>query len=229
MTCEAKRTIDYCWEKAVAFLTTYGVNETDFFSLVGYPHNPYNGVICNDTITATGVFSSKQLWRLAKGTSNKKIGWFILDNIYGAVEIHDTFLDHFLSNFFCLFLVTFSPYFVHFLSLLTTISLLISHQIESFLTRFNQFCCFFILTLHCECCYPRNWWHLWINGPWGRISAPFAEVILKKSFYPFIGAIQKWLNFICMPKTASLKCETPLTPRSFSELESYIKVFFSEP
>lgn len=149
MTCEAKRTIDYCWEKAVAFLTTYGVNETDFFSLVGYPHNPYNGVICNDTITATGVFSSKQLWRLAKGTSNKKIGWFILDNIYGAVEIHDTFLDHFLSDFlslfghfwplFCPFFVIFGPCFVHFLSFLNTISLLISHQIESFLTRFDPF------------------------------------------------------------------------------------------
>jgi len=37
-------------------------------NLKGYPHNPYNGVICNDTITATGVFSSKQLWRLAKAT-----------------------------------------------------------------------------------------------------------------------------------------------------------------
>lgn len=33
----------------------------------GYPHNPYNGVICNDTITATGVFGSKELWRLARG------------------------------------------------------------------------------------------------------------------------------------------------------------------
>ena len=39
---------------------------SSFFT--GYPHNPYNGVVCNDTITATGVFSSKQLWRLAKGT-----------------------------------------------------------------------------------------------------------------------------------------------------------------
>ena len=33
----------------------------------GFPHNPYNGVVCNDTITATGVFGSKELWRLAKG------------------------------------------------------------------------------------------------------------------------------------------------------------------
>ena len=39
--------------------------------LAGYPYNPYNGVVCNDTITATGVFSSRQLWRLSKG--KKKI------------------------------------------------------------------------------------------------------------------------------------------------------------
>ena len=37
------------------------------FSVAGFMHNPYNGVICNDTITATGVFGSKELWRLAKG------------------------------------------------------------------------------------------------------------------------------------------------------------------
>lgn len=33
----------------------------------GYLHNPYNGVICNDIILATGVFSSKELWKLSKG------------------------------------------------------------------------------------------------------------------------------------------------------------------
>ena len=37
------------------------------FAVAGFMHNPYNGVICNDTITATGVFGSKELWRLAKG------------------------------------------------------------------------------------------------------------------------------------------------------------------
>lgn len=31
-----------------------------------YTHNPYNGVVCNDIIMATGVFSSKELWRLSK-------------------------------------------------------------------------------------------------------------------------------------------------------------------
>ncbi|KAJ9581190.1 hypothetical protein L9F63_023629, partial [Diploptera punctata] len=36
--------------------------------LAGYSHNPYNGVICNDTILATGVFSSKELWRLSKAS-----------------------------------------------------------------------------------------------------------------------------------------------------------------
>ncbi|KPU74697.1 uncharacterized protein Dana_GF21690, isoform D [Drosophila ananassae] len=29
-------------------------------------HNPYNGVMCNDIILATGVFSSKELWELSK-------------------------------------------------------------------------------------------------------------------------------------------------------------------
>ncbi|KAI9589917.1 hypothetical protein GQX74_008085 [Glossina fuscipes] len=33
----------------------------------GYSHNPYNGVVCNDIILATGVFSSKELWKLSKG------------------------------------------------------------------------------------------------------------------------------------------------------------------
>ena len=36
------------------------------FCAAGYTHNPYNGVIYNDTILATGVFSSKELWRLSK-------------------------------------------------------------------------------------------------------------------------------------------------------------------
>ncbi|KDR17984.1 hypothetical protein L798_07165, partial [Zootermopsis nevadensis] len=40
----------------------------NFINSHGYTHNPYNGVICNDTILATGVFSSKELWRLAKAS-----------------------------------------------------------------------------------------------------------------------------------------------------------------
>ena len=47
--------------------------------LAGYPHNPYNGVVCNDTITATGVFSSKQLWRLAKGKGKLAFLSFVLE------------------------------------------------------------------------------------------------------------------------------------------------------
>ncbi|XP_050314296.1 nuclear factor 1 X-type isoform X3 [Anthonomus grandis grandis] len=34
----------------------------------GFTHNPYNGVICNDIILATGVFSSKELWKLSKSS-----------------------------------------------------------------------------------------------------------------------------------------------------------------
>ncbi|XP_070494567.1 nuclear factor 1 X-type isoform X2 [Chironomus tepperi] len=33
-----------------------------------YAHNPYNGVVYNDIILATGVFSSKELWKLSKAS-----------------------------------------------------------------------------------------------------------------------------------------------------------------
>ncbi|XP_055385484.1 nuclear factor 1 A-type isoform X2 [Condylostylus longicornis] len=36
--------------------------------VTGFTHNPYNGVICNDIILATGVFSSKELWKLSKSS-----------------------------------------------------------------------------------------------------------------------------------------------------------------
>ncbi|XP_033150528.1 uncharacterized protein LOC108607364 isoform X2 [Drosophila busckii] len=32
----------------------------------GIRHNPYNGVVCNDIILATGVFSSQELWTLSR-------------------------------------------------------------------------------------------------------------------------------------------------------------------
>ncbi len=35
--------------------------------LRGYPRNPYNDVICNDTIAASGVFTAKELRKLSKG------------------------------------------------------------------------------------------------------------------------------------------------------------------
>ncbi|XP_049804982.1 nuclear factor 1 X-type isoform X2 [Schistocerca nitens] len=40
----------------------------NFINSHGYTHNPYNGVVCNDTILATGVFSSKELWSLSKAS-----------------------------------------------------------------------------------------------------------------------------------------------------------------
>ncbi|XP_053967678.1 uncharacterized protein LOC128869194 isoform X1 [Anastrepha ludens] len=42
--------------------------DTEICKHKGYSHNPYNGVICNDIILATGVFSSKELWRLSKAS-----------------------------------------------------------------------------------------------------------------------------------------------------------------
>ena len=40
-------------------------------SVSGYPHNPYNGVICNDVIAASGVFTTKELWKYSKGEKRK--------------------------------------------------------------------------------------------------------------------------------------------------------------
>ncbi|XP_068624770.1 nuclear factor 1 X-type [Battus philenor] len=48
-------------------------NEHDVKSK-GYSHNPYNGVICNDIILATGVFSSKELWKLSKASILQETG-----------------------------------------------------------------------------------------------------------------------------------------------------------
>ena len=59
------------------FINTHGQlceaereEEDQGLNLKGLPHNPYNGVVCNDTITATGVFSSRELWKFSKGKGN---------------------------------------------------------------------------------------------------------------------------------------------------------------
>ncbi len=42
-------------------------------NLKGYPRNPYNDIVCNDTIAASGVFNAKELFRLSKGKSRSTI------------------------------------------------------------------------------------------------------------------------------------------------------------
>ena len=39
----------------------------------GFPHNPYNGVICNDVVAASGVFTTKELWKFAKCKFSEKL------------------------------------------------------------------------------------------------------------------------------------------------------------
>ena len=36
------------------------------FYTLGYPRNPYNDVLCNDVVAASGVFSAKEIRRLSK-------------------------------------------------------------------------------------------------------------------------------------------------------------------
>lgn len=43
------------------------VNRKDDMKNEDISQNPYNGVVCNDIILATGVFSSQELWTLSKG------------------------------------------------------------------------------------------------------------------------------------------------------------------
>ena len=43
----------------------------------GYPRNPFNDVVCNDTISASGVFTAKELCRLSKGMNSSYLYNFI--------------------------------------------------------------------------------------------------------------------------------------------------------
>ena len=62
-------------------------------NLKGLPHNPYNGVMCNDTITATGVFSSKELWKFSKGKGNRPFSCLIF--FHFLMMIFDIFARQF--------------------------------------------------------------------------------------------------------------------------------------
>lgn len=73
-------------ENNMCLCKRYCDHHTDVEStpFAGYSHNPYNGVVCNDIILATGVFSSKELWKLSKGNLKLKpscvsvFEWFIV-------------------------------------------------------------------------------------------------------------------------------------------------------
>ena len=60
----------------------------------GFPHNPYNGVVCNDTITATGVFSSKELWKFSKGKGKHAL------NLFTSKNFQYFTLQWFLTSYF---------------------------------------------------------------------------------------------------------------------------------
>ena len=63
--------------------------DDDALHLKGLPHNPYNGVVCNDTITATGVFSSKELWKFSKGKGkNTPLLSFLLNIVKFVSQCH---------------------------------------------------------------------------------------------------------------------------------------------
>lgn len=51
-----------------------------------YAHNPYNGVVYNDIILATGVFSSKELWKMSKGIG-KFLDFWETSNAFWVAKI----------------------------------------------------------------------------------------------------------------------------------------------
>ncbi|XP_045507412.1 nuclear factor 1 B-type isoform X3 [Colias croceus] len=60
----------------------------------GYTHNPYNGVICNDIILATGVFSSKELWKLSKASILQETGSESPSGSGGGIKLESTYYGY---------------------------------------------------------------------------------------------------------------------------------------
>ncbi|XP_047516758.1 nuclear factor 1 B-type isoform X2 [Pieris napi] len=60
----------------------------------GYTHNPYNGVICNDIILATGVFSSKELWKLSKASILQETGSESPSGSGGGIKLESSYYGY---------------------------------------------------------------------------------------------------------------------------------------
>ncbi|XP_045456515.1 nuclear factor 1 X-type [Melitaea cinxia] len=60
----------------------------------GYTHNPYNGVICNDIILATGVFSSKELWKLSKASILQESGSESPGGAGGGIKLESSYYGY---------------------------------------------------------------------------------------------------------------------------------------
>ncbi|XP_039761048.1 nuclear factor 1 B-type isoform X7 [Pararge aegeria] len=66
----------------------------NFINSYGYTHNPYNGVICNDIILATGVFSSKELWKLSKASILQESGSESPGGSGGGIKLESTYYGY---------------------------------------------------------------------------------------------------------------------------------------
>ena len=65
-----------------------------FILFSGYPRNPFNDVICCDTISASGVFTAKELCRLSRGKS-------YLVTLFGWKALIVAFFDNLLQHPLC--------------------------------------------------------------------------------------------------------------------------------
>jgi len=58
-------------------------------NLKGFPHNPYNGVICNDVIAASGVFTTKELWKYSKGKASIMAGGSHMQSGFNSIKLEN--------------------------------------------------------------------------------------------------------------------------------------------
>ena len=93
-----------------------GSNLNYLFS-AGYPRNPYNDIVCNDTIAASGVFTAKELFRLSKCEYGiyLQILLSVNESWSGRSVMEErkryltTLKHHFSGSVHCLFLASLAP------------------------------------------------------------------------------------------------------------------------
>ncbi|XP_043245613.1 nuclear factor 1 X-type-like isoform X17 [Amphibalanus amphitrite] len=72
-------------------------NDDRFVSKGHYNHNPYTGVLPNDTVMTTGVFSSAELWRLSKGSIVSPNG--ISPATLTTIKVENSSVNYYCSSY----------------------------------------------------------------------------------------------------------------------------------
>ncbi|XP_043245598.1 nuclear factor 1 X-type-like isoform X3 [Amphibalanus amphitrite] len=74
-----------------------GADFSGCFHYGHYNHNPYTGVLPNDTVMTTGVFSSAELWRLSKGSIVSPNG--ISPATLTTIKVENSSVNYYCSSY----------------------------------------------------------------------------------------------------------------------------------